>query len=444
MDIEHQQSTSNFEPCPLAPSWIVSLDLEPAVSLTQWRERLASLADAQVRGVLVEFFRHGFPVFRSQAAAAVWGRRAKRYHSPSFENLCEAALELDLQVVAFSHLLDAGPGLAPLSRDILRRRRSNWILEQTATQAQSPDEAAPRFWWNSYAAEVRQYLVAIIAELVTQYPVDAIFLQRSVLPESLLPAIDDSPQTVRSRSEKRDDDIELKTSGDMKLPTAQVDPLAFYRALRTAAHRGALPVPLLLDSRDWYTLSNRMPKSATYFDGIVVGLRDLSGEFGAFQVPDTAQLCLDLRTAGEKWETVFTMATNEPYGAMMVIVNWEQIENGEAFSRQLLVAEVGEVLNDPQVAFAVVCSCFEYLARAISFGETEASQLLSVLLNIQKPFAMRVDAQEKLVNLLRFTIDKATNKRLQDSVIGLARRLLRVISSYPIVPLVAHAIPTQT
>jgi hypothetical protein len=187
-----------------------------------------------------------------------------------------------------------------------------------------------------------------------------------------------------------------------------------------------------------------MPKSATYFDGIVVGLRDLSGEFGAFQVPDTAQLCLDLRTAGEKWETVFTMATNEPYGAMMVIVNWEQIENGEAFSRQLLVAEVGEVLNDPQVAFAVVCSCFEYLARAISFGETEASQLLSVLLNIQKPFAMRVDAQEKLVNLLRFTIDKATNKRLQDSVIGLARRLLRVISSYPIVPLVAHAIPTQT
>ncbi len=336
-----------------------------------------------------------------------------------------------MQVVVFSHLLDAGPGLAPLSREILRRRRSNWVLEQTAIGAQSPDEAAPRFWWNSYAAEVRQYLAAIIAELVTQYPVDAIFLQRSVLPESLLPAIEDSPQTIRARSEERDDDIELKTSGDMKLSTAQVDPLAFYRALRTAAHRGALPVPLLLDSRDWYTLSNRMPKSATYFDGIVFGPRDLFGEFGAFQVPDTAQVWLDVRTAGEKWQDNFHNGDQRALWRHDGDREFEQIENGEAFSRQLLVAEVGEVLNDPQVAFAVVSSSFEYLARATSFEDTEAAQLLSVLLNTQKSFAARVEAQEKLVKLLRSTVEEVTTKALQDSVIGLARRLLRLISSYP-------------
>lgn len=443
MEIDNQQSTGNVEPCLLAPSWVVTIDLESAESLAQGRERLASLADAQIRGVLVEFFRNGFPVFRSQTATEVWGRRAKRYQSSSFENLCEAALELDLQVVAFSQLLDAGSGHAPLSREILRGRRSNWVLEQRAAGAQLPSEAAPRFWWNSYSAEVRQYLAAIIAELVTQYPVDAIFLQRSVLPESLLPAIEDSLQTMRPQIEEHDMEIEQKTFGDTKVPTAPMELSPFYRALRTAAHRGALPVPLLVDSHDWQVLLDRMPKATSYFDGIVVGPPNLSDQFAASQVPDAAQMWLDLRTAGEKWETIFTIATNEPYGAMMVIANCEQIENGEAFSRQLLVAEAGEVLNDPRVAFAVGCSCFEYLAQTTGFADREAGQLLSVLLNTQKSFAMRVEAQEKLAKLLRSITQEAITKALPNSVIALSRRLLRVISNYPLVPPVAHAIPTQ-
>lgn len=165
--------------------WLTNIDSDVLFSRDHLEKSLTTLAELNFNTVYPTVWNWGYTLYPSTVAEQVIGhkqglypdlgntgrrdeaREADQADRDMLQDVIDIAHPLGLKVIPWFEF-----GFMTPADGELARRHPEWLTQKRDGSTITPEGSHPRAWLNPFHPEVQQFMLAMIDELVSQYPVD--------------------------------------------------------------------------------------------------------------------------------------------------------------------------------------------------------------------------------------------------------------------------------